>query len=128
MPAGLEGAESGRFEVLHKVEGIVIKWAHQIKSVLELKPEQALLDGKNPGPNDEIKFWADMAANLQCIYDQLSNGKVRKMAGLLKEKVKARINPSTHLTFSVAFGGKRKKVQIFCCSFSPVALFKATIN
>ena len=87
MPAGIDGADSGRFEVLHKVEGIVIKWAHQIKSVLDLKPEQALLDGKNPGPIDEIKFWADMAGNLQCIYDQLSEGRVRRLAALLKEKV-----------------------------------------
>lgn len=29
-------------------------WTKQIKSVLKLEPEQALKDGKNPGPKVEL--------------------------------------------------------------------------
>jgi len=57
-------------DVLHKIEGIVIKWTHQVKSVLELKSNEAIKDGKNPGPQEELKFWSELTSNLQCIYDQ----------------------------------------------------------
>jgi dynein heavy chain len=88
MPAGVDGvATDGDYSViLHKIEGIVIKWTHQVKSVLELKSGQALIDGKNPGPQEELKFWADLSSNLQCIYEQLSSPKVKKMGKILKEK------------------------------------------
>lgn len=51
MPAGVENVSSDGdlSHVLHKIEGIIIKWTHQVKSVLELKSGQALIDGKNPG-------------------------------------------------------------------------------
>ena len=55
---------------MHKIEGIVIKWTHQVKSVLELKSNEAIKDGKNPGPQEELKFWSELTSNLQCIYDQ----------------------------------------------------------
>ena len=72
--------------ILHKVEGIVIKWVHQVKNVLDLKSGQAIIDGKNPGPGEELKFWSELSSNLQCIYDQLVSPKVQKMARLLKDK------------------------------------------
>ena len=65
--------------ILHKVEGIVIKWVHQVKNVLDLKSGQAILDGKNPGPNEELKFWSELASNLQCIYDQLVSEKGKRV-------------------------------------------------
>ena len=88
MPAGVDSVQmDGDYSaILHKIEGIVIKWTHQVKSVLELKSEQALIDGKNPGPQEELKFWSDLASNLQCIYEQLCSPKVKKMGKLLKEK------------------------------------------
>ena len=56
MPAGVENVSSDGdlSHVLHKIEGIIIKWTHQVKSVLELKSGQALIDGKNPGNLTEI--------------------------------------------------------------------------
>ena len=72
--------------MLHKIEGIVIKWTHQVKSVLELKSGQAILDGKNPTPQEELHFWSELTSNLQCIYDQLVSPKVKKMAKALMEK------------------------------------------
>ena len=74
--------------ILHKVEGIVIKWVHQVKNVLDLKSGQAIIDGKNPGPGEELKFWSELSSNLQCIYDQLVSPKVQKMARLLKDSVR----------------------------------------
>ena len=87
MPSGVDNAAEADYSgVLHKIEGIVIKWTHQVKSVLELKSGQALIDGKNPGPQEELKFWSDLSSNLHCIYEQLSEPKVRKMAQILHEK------------------------------------------
>ena len=88
MPAGVDGgaAECDYSAILHKIEGIVIKWTHQVKSVLELKSGQSLIDGKNPGPQEELKFWSDLSSNLLCIYEQLSSPKVKNMAQILREK------------------------------------------
>ena len=88
MPAGVDSvsSEGDYSQILHKIEGIVIKWTHQVKSVLELKSGQALIDGKNPGPQEELKFWSDLSSNLQCIYEQLCSPKVKKMGRILKEK------------------------------------------
>ena len=57
-----------------------------MKNVLDLKSGQAIIDGKNPGPGEELKFWSELSSNLQCIYDQLVSPKVQKMARLLKDK------------------------------------------
>ncbi len=42
-----EGPEKDK---AHIFEGCIMTWTKQIKSVLKLEPEQALKDGKNPGP------------------------------------------------------------------------------
>jgi len=42
-----EGPEKDKADIF---EGSIMTWTKQIKSILKLEPEQALKDGKNPGP------------------------------------------------------------------------------
>ena len=51
----------------NNIEGIIIKWTHQVPlwpslhpqvdEVLSKESEQELLDGHHPGPLTEIRFW-----------------------------------------------------------------------
>lgn len=60
MPSGVSNSENDIIktaDVMYKIESIVIKWTHQVRSVLDQSSAQALLDGKNPGPNvSDIAF------------------------------------------------------------------------
>ncbi|XP_077979817.1 dynein beta chain, ciliary-like [Glandiceps talaboti] len=77
-----EGYDRG---LVHSIESVIIDWTHQIREVLKRDSAQPLLEGLNPGPTVEIDFWKAKCANLECIYDQLRDPKVRKMAELLEK-------------------------------------------
>ncbi|CAG5123285.1 unnamed protein product, partial [Candidula unifasciata] len=70
--------------LVHAIESVIIEWTHQIRDVLKKDSVQPLLDGLNPSPFVEIKFWESRGQNLECIYEQLRDSKVRKMAELLQ--------------------------------------------
>ncbi|GFN78401.1 dynein heavy chain 9, axonemal, partial [Plakobranchus ocellatus] len=70
--------------LVHAIESVIIEWTHQIRDVLKRDSVQPLLEGLNPSPFVEIKFWENKATNLECIYEQLRDPKVRKMAELLE--------------------------------------------
>ncbi|VDI07166.1 dynein heavy chain, axonemal [Mytilus galloprovincialis] len=70
--------------IVHAIETVVIDWTHQIREVLKKDSAQPLLEGLNPTPFVEIEFWKNKATNLECIYEQLRDPKVRKMAELLE--------------------------------------------
>ncbi|BFZ02963.1 hypothetical protein BsWGS_06002 [Bradybaena similaris] len=70
--------------LVHAIESVIIEWTHQIRDVLKKDSVQPLLEGLNPPPFVEIKFWESKAQNLECIYDQLRDLKVKKMAELLE--------------------------------------------
>ncbi|KAL8567586.1 hypothetical protein ACOMHN_054399 [Nucella lapillus] len=74
------------YKMIHGIETVVIEWVHQLQDVLKRDPNQPLLDGKDPTPFVEICFWQDRCSNLECIYEQLCNPKVKRMASLLEEK------------------------------------------
>lgn len=40
--------------------------------------------GTNPGPLTELDFWAERAANLNSIHEQLSSEKIQKVAKVLE--------------------------------------------
>ncbi|KAK7113097.1 dynein beta chain, ciliary-like [Littorina saxatilis] len=82
----LDKGGPNEFRLIHAIETVVIEWVHQLQDVLKRDPTQALLDGHNPTPFVEIKFWQNKCANLECIYEQLCNQKVQKMATLLEKK------------------------------------------
>ncbi|RDD42081.1 Dynein beta chain, ciliary [Trichoplax sp. H2] len=84
--------------LVHAIESAVIEWSHQIRDVLKRDSAQPLLEGLNPLPFTEIVFWKAKCANLECIYEQLRDPKVRKMAELL-EKTQSSYFPSFKKTF-----------------------------
>ena len=77
--------ESYDRNLVHAIESVVIEWTHQVRDVLKKDSSQPILDGLNPTPFEEIEFWKQKALNLECIYDQLREPKVRRMAELLEK-------------------------------------------
>ncbi|KAI5737346.1 hypothetical protein M8J76_012600 [Diaphorina citri] len=93
MPDGVEKVEKriiaskGEDVNLHlksAIEGAVIKWATQINDVIQEQSSIAFNGGVNPTPNFEIQFWSNRLKNLESIYDQLRDERVKKMASILE--------------------------------------------
>ncbi|XP_072167681.1 dynein beta chain, ciliary [Diadema setosum] len=94
LPVGSEKVESAADcdekddsydrSLVHAIESVIIDWTHQIRDVLKRDSAQPLLEGLNPGPMVEINFWKAKCENLDCIFQQLRDPKVRKMKELLE--------------------------------------------
>jgi len=67
------------------METLVIKWSQQINDVLKQDSSKSLLTGNDPTPYVELAFWEERVQDLQCIYDQLNEDKVRKIAKILEQ-------------------------------------------
>ncbi|XP_067673689.1 dynein beta chain, ciliary-like [Haliotis asinina] len=102
LPVGAERVEEATVEdekdtydrnLVHAIESVIIEWTHQIRDVLKRDSAQPLLEGLDPTPFVELDFWKNKATNLECIYEQLRDPKVRKMAELL-ERTKSSYFPS----------------------------------
>eukprot|EP00058_Branchiostoma_floridae_P010281 XP_002595769.1 hypothetical protein BRAFLDRAFT_200305 [Branchiostoma floridae] len=119
LPAGAErmdGVEPAKEEtsdrhLLHSIESIVIEWSHQIRDVLSRDSAKPLLDGLNPTPYVELDFWKARAVNLECIYDQLRENRVRKMGRIL-EKMKSSYFPAFKNIFKDVVAGLSEAVDI----------------
>ncbi|XP_043570859.1 dynein axonemal heavy chain 17-like [Chiloscyllium plagiosum] len=70
---------------LHAIESVVIDWTHQVKDVLNKDSAQALLDGLNPLPREEIDFWDLRLKDLKCLHEQLWMPKARKISEVLEK-------------------------------------------
>lgn len=66
------------------IEGVIIKWATQINGVL-LSDSSEATGGINPIPAVELQFWTLRLRNLQYIYEQLKDARVRSMAVILEK-------------------------------------------
>lgn len=69
----LQTRETYDRSLVHAIESVIIEWTHQIRDVLKKDSVQPLLEGLNPPPFVEIKFWESKAQNLECIYDQVQH-------------------------------------------------------
>jgi dynein heavy chain len=69
---------------IHLLEGAVITWTKQIKSVLKADPESLLKAGLHPTPDAELDFWKAKAANLNAIFEQLQSERVRRVLQFLE--------------------------------------------
>nr|CAI5851783.1 unnamed protein product [Callosobruchus analis] len=67
------------------IEGMVIKWASQINDVLANDSSEKAGGCVNPVPTAEIEFWKLRLKNLQYIYEQLKEPKVKSMAVILEK-------------------------------------------
>jgi dynein heavy chain len=88
-------------ERIHLLETAVITWTKQIRSVLNLDPENMMKKGLNPTPDVEIEFWKSKASNLNSIYAQLQGDKIRKVLKFLE---------SNKSTYCNAFGKICKEI------------------
>ena len=68
----LNRADSYDRNLVHAIETVIIEWTHQIRDVLKRDSAQPVLEGLNPTPFVEIKFWENKTQNLECIYEQVS--------------------------------------------------------
>ncbi|PSN32950.1 Dynein beta chain [Blattella germanica] len=66
------------------IEGVIIKWATQIDEVLKEDSSCAFSREDSPTPRFEIDYWNGRLKNLECIYDQLRDPRVKKMASILE--------------------------------------------
>ncbi|KAK4884824.1 hypothetical protein RN001_001095 [Aquatica leii] len=96
MPSGIEkvynaslallehGESSLDLELKSSFESIVLQWASVVNDVLQQSSELAFADGRQPTPNAEIEFWNSRSKNLDCIFDQLRDPRVKKMSEYLE--------------------------------------------
>lgn len=84
------------------LEGAVITWTKQIKSVLKQDPENALKTGADPSPLAEIDFWKNKAENLNSIHKQLQSDKIKRVLKFLEQ---------TKSTYTNQFAKLMKEVQ-----------------
>nr|CAD7423391.1 unnamed protein product [Timema monikensis] len=66
------------------IEAIVIKWVSQVNDVLQEDSVNPLNEDPFPTPLSEVKFWDGRVKNLQCVYTQLREPRVEKMASILE--------------------------------------------
>uniref|UniRef100_A0A8C9W079 Dynein axonemal heavy chain 17 n=1 Tax=Scleropages formosus TaxID=113540 RepID=A0A8C9W079_SCLFO len=104
--------------ILHSIESVVIDWCHQIRDVIKRDSAAALLEGKNPTPDEELLFWRDRSvfADLECIYGQLKSPNVAKMAEILK-KMKSSYYPAFQNMFQEVLAGENKHLFRLMCTF-----------
>lgn len=79
-------------ERIHVLEGCLITWTKQIKSILRQDPETMLNHAEShPGPMAELEFWTFKAKNLNSIFNQLQSENIRKVLQVL-DKSKSTYN------------------------------------
>ncbi|KAG7159120.1 Dynein beta chain, ciliary-like 3 [Homarus americanus] len=66
------------------IEGVVIKWVHQVEEVLTQDTEDLAGPDYFPKPLEEILFWGKRRENLTHISNQLRDKKVRMMSNMLE--------------------------------------------
>ena len=97
LTGGPSNAGKNRISLL---EGAIITWTKQIRSVLKQDPEQQLkqvrifnlfltliylFKGLHPTPDVEIEFWRNKANNLNSIFEQLQGPRIRRVLRALDQ-------------------------------------------
>lgn len=84
------------------LENAIVQWSRQIKHVLKQDPENALKNGQNPDPTEELNFWCNKSDNLNSICQQLNSERIKKVLKFLEQ------NKSTYTS---TFSKLQKEVQ-----------------
>jgi len=96
------------------LESAIVQWSKQIKHVLKQDPENALKNGNNPSPMEELNFWKNKSDNLNSICQQLSSERIKKVLKFLEqsvERTQVHSDPQTEYT--------RAHRERSGCMFSP---------
>ena len=129
-PLDMNDSSNGK-SLISLLEGAIITWTKQIKSVLKQDPESQLKQGMHPTPDVEIEFWKNKANNLNSIFEQLQSQRIRRVlraldqskstycqtfARLCKEVFAARMEANDNMkylrTLEDWFGTETKKASI----------------
>jgi dynein heavy chain len=84
-PIDLSGGPSTGKNRISLLEGAIITWTKQIRSVLKQDPESQLKQGMHPTPDVEIDFWRNKANNLNSIFEQLQGPRIRRVLRALDQ-------------------------------------------
>ena len=84
-PIDLSGGPSTGKNRISLLEGAIITWTKQIRSVLKQDPESQLKLGMQPTPDVEIEFWKNKAGNLNSIFEQLQGPRIRRVLRALDQ-------------------------------------------
>lgn len=91
MPTGMENIYQAQQEfnfsrgevvdldIKTAIEGVVIKWAQVCTDILKETSRIMFAEGQQPTPFREVEFWNARLKNLENIYDQLRDPRVKKM-------------------------------------------------
>ncbi|XP_025160705.1 dynein beta chain, ciliary-like [Harpegnathos saltator] len=66
------------------IETILTKWYSQINDTLHEESTRIFLTDKHPQPSAEIEFWRQRLVNVESIYNQMRDPRVKKMASILE--------------------------------------------
>lgn len=66
------------------IEEIVMKWSHTIVAVINDNSDRIFIDIKHAMPSDEASFWQGRLANLENIFEQLRDQRIRTIALILE--------------------------------------------
>lgn len=130
LPAGIERvfvAENAFLEtegqevdlqLKSSMEGAVIKWASTVTDILKLTSRIAFANGAHPTPLREVEFWNARLKNLESIYDQLRDPRVKRMASYLELTDSAYL-PCFKMMFKNVVAGVMEARDI-CLYFKPL--------
>lgn len=68
----------------NSIEGIVMKWAEQINGILKDNSSSIFRDNPYPVPSHEITFWKSRRENLENIYKQLTDLRIKAVGSVLE--------------------------------------------
>jgi dynein heavy chain len=71
-------------DTLYKLEGAIVQWSDQIKTVLKTEPDTVLRDDSRAGIMRQVDFWSAKKQDLNSIMAQLNTDKVKKMLKVMK--------------------------------------------
>ncbi|XP_057654279.1 dynein beta chain, ciliary-like [Diorhabda carinulata] len=72
------------FTLKNALENAVMKWSCICTEILNQSSDIVFAGGANPTPNNEIDFWVSRNKNLESIYEQLTDLRVRKAGEFLE--------------------------------------------
>lgn len=97
-----------------QLEAITIKWSIQVEDVLKEDSEITFADDHNPTPAAEIEFWDQRFENLENLYLQLSDPRVKQIGAVLQA-----IDSVYYITFITTF----KNVSAALMQASEITLY-----
>ncbi|KAJ8974478.1 hypothetical protein NQ317_016132 [Molorchus minor] len=111
------GGEEIDSQLKTALENAVMKWSTIVNEVLKQTSLNCFAEGANPTPRAEVEFWNARNTNLESIYDQLHDPRVKKMGQYLE---------LTKSTYSPTFNGLFKKVVAALVEARDVCLYLKT--